>query len=71
MNLPNPIRKLLRKHSIYLTARDCMCYPQLNPNEDCFAEPDETYAQRIRDHIEFVIADKGSDHEDPTQVVIY
>ena len=65
------VERIYRRHGIYLTANDGMCYPQLNPNEDMFYEG-ETYAQRLRGHIEFVLARQGiDDAEDPTQIVIY
>jgi hypothetical protein len=51
------------------TARDPMCYPQLDPRRDF--EPDLTYAQRLRNYIEFVVNDETLLHEDPTVVIIY
>lgn len=65
------VKRIYRRHGIYLTANDGMCYPQLNPNEDMFCEG-ESYAQRLRRHIEFCLSETSlNDAEDPTQVVLY
>jgi hypothetical protein len=47
-----------------------MCYPQLDPTRDF--EPELTYAQRLRNYIEFTVSDTALfDAEDPKQIVIY
>ena len=65
------IRDIYCKHNVYFLARDFMCYPQLNPNEDPFHEEHETYARKIRDHIEYCVTNELCDAEDPKQLVIY
>jgi hypothetical protein len=65
------IREVYSKHHAHFIAHDFMCYPQLNPNEDPFADEGETYAQKIRAHIEHCVIDDLCDHEDPKQTVIY
>jgi hypothetical protein len=63
--------RLYKRHGIYLTANDGMCFPQLNPDEDMFYEGG-SYANRLRNHIEFCVAPQGiADAEDPKQVVLY
>lgn len=65
------IRRLLDDNHAHFIAKDFMCYPQLNREDDPFADPGETFAQRLRSHIEYCIGDKDCEHEDPKQTIIY
>lgn len=49
---------------------DPFCFPQLT--NDPFRLPNQTYAQALMDYINFTTnTQRGYDHEDPRQIVIY
>jgi hypothetical protein len=51
-------------------AEDPMCYPQLNPHKDLDPRG-MTYAQRVRDFIEFTLEHDLEHAENPECIVIY
>ena len=50
-------------------ALDPHCVPQLDPTRDF--EPELTYAQRLRNHIEFCVTQTQEDSENPDNIIIY
>ena len=51
---------------LYIT-HNAMCYPQIDPAKDLDGEG--TFAQRLRDHIEFCIEDDEIDHLSDTVII--